>query len=52
VELGERMHATRVRVPVEGIEQDEDPSEAPLESLIEGAFDRGSEVSIDADPEE
>ncbi len=44
VELGDRMHATRVRVPVEGMEQDEDPSEAPIESLVEGAIDLASEV--------
>lgn len=49
IELGERMHAARVRVPVQGMEQDEDPSEAPLESLLEGAFDITSEVTIDVD---
>lgn len=36
IELGERMHATRVRVPLASIEQDEDPpsslTEAPAES--------------------
>lgn len=49
VELGERMHASRVRVPVEAMEQDEDPSESPIESLLEGAFDRTSEVSIEVE---
>ncbi len=49
VELGERMHASRVRVPVEAMEQDDDPSESPLEALMEGALERTSEVSIDVD---
>jgi hypothetical protein len=52
IELGERKHASRVRVPVKSIEQDEDPSEAPLESLIEGAFDITREVTIDVDPDD
>jgi hypothetical protein len=37
---------------VKSIEQDEDPSEAPLESLIEGAFDITREVTIDVDPDD
>jgi 3',5'-cyclic AMP phosphodiesterase CpdA len=49
VELDERMHATRVRVPVEAMEQDEDPSEAPLSALVNGAFDVTNEVTIDVD---
>ena len=49
VELDERMHATRVRVPVEGMEQDDDPSESPIESLVEGALEITNEVTIDAD---
>ena len=49
VELGERMHASRVRAPVEAMEQDDDPSESPLEALMEGALERTSEVSIDVD---
>jgi 3',5'-cyclic AMP phosphodiesterase CpdA len=49
VELDERMHATRVRVPVAAMEQDDDPSEAPLEALVEGAFDITSEVTIDVE---
>lgn len=52
VELDDRMHADRVRVPVQAIEQDEDPSEAPIESLLEGAFDVTSEVTIDVDPDD
>lgn len=49
VELDERMHASRVRVPVEGIEQDDDPSESPIEALVEGALEMTNEVTIDAD---
>jgi hypothetical protein len=52
IELGERMHATRVRIPVQGIQQDEDPSEAPLEALLEGAFEVTREVTIDVDDDE
>lgn len=51
IELAERMHASRVRVPVQSIEQDEDPSEAPLEALLEGALEVTSEVTIDVDDE-
>jgi 3',5'-cyclic-AMP phosphodiesterase len=49
VELDERMHAERVRIPVKAVEQDDDPSEAPLEALIEGALEITSEVTIDVD---
>ena len=49
VELDERMHASRVRVPVEGMEQDDDPSESPLEALVEGALEITSEVTIDVE---
>ena len=49
VELDERMHATRVRVPVEGMEQDDDPSESPIEALVEGALESTSEVTLDVD---
>jgi 3',5'-cyclic-AMP phosphodiesterase len=49
VELSERMHATRVRVPVQGMEQDEDPSESPVEALMEGAFDITRSVTIDVE---
>lgn len=49
VELGEHMHASRVRVPVQSIEQDEDPSEAPLESLIEGALESSTDLTIEID---
>jgi len=52
IDLGERMHATRVRVPVAAMDQDEDPSEAPLEALLQGAFDVTSEVTIDVDPDD
>jgi 3',5'-cyclic AMP phosphodiesterase CpdA len=47
VEVDDRMHASRVRIAVEGMEQDDDPSEAPLEALASGAFDITSEVTID-----
>ena len=47
IELGERMHASRVRVPVAAMEQDEDPSESPVESLVEGVFDRATESAPD-----
>ncbi|MCW5835884.1 MAG: metallophosphoesterase [Labilithrix sp.] len=49
VELDERMHATRVRVPVAGMEQDDDPSESPIEALVEGAFEGAGDVSIDVE---
>lgn len=49
VELDERMHASRVRIAVEGMEQDDDPSENPLEALMEGALEITSEVTIDVD---
>jgi 3',5'-cyclic AMP phosphodiesterase CpdA len=48
VELDDRMHATRVRIPVAGIEQDDDPSES-VEALVEGMFDITSEVTIDVE---
>jgi len=35
IELGDHMRAARVRVPVKGMEQDEDPSEGTAESLID-----------------
>jgi 3',5'-cyclic AMP phosphodiesterase CpdA len=38
VELGEHMHASRVRVPVESIDQDEDPSDA-AEALVDSVVD-------------
>ncbi|HVJ88677.1 MAG TPA: hypothetical protein VM580_02670, partial [Labilithrix sp.] len=43
VELDGRMHATRVRVAVEAIEQDDDPSESSMEALV----DRALESSVD-----
>jgi 3',5'-cyclic AMP phosphodiesterase CpdA len=49
VELDERMHASRVRIPVTGMEQDDDPSSSPIEALTEGAFDVTGEVTIDVD---
>ena len=39
---------TRVRIPVAGIEQDDDPSES-VEALVEGMFDVTSEVTIDVE---
>ncbi|MDF2692960.1 MAG: 3,5-cyclic-nucleotide phosphodiesterase [Labilithrix sp.] len=48
VELDERMHAARVRVAVAGMEQDDDPSESPIEALLEGAVTEvTSEVAIE-----
>jgi hypothetical protein len=51
IELGERMHASRVRVPVETIEQDEDPPSSSagtalgaVTDLIEGV-ERGAPES-------
>jgi Icc protein len=49
VELDERMHASRARVAVEAIDQDDDPSENPIEALMEGALDITSEVTIDVE---
>jgi 3',5'-cyclic AMP phosphodiesterase CpdA len=49
VELDGRMHASRVRVAVEGMEQDDDPSESPMEALLEGALEITSEVTIDVE---
>jgi len=48
VELDERMHAERVRVPLESVEQDEDPSESPLGSLAMSALESGSDVTLGA----
>ncbi len=39
IELGDRMHVTRVRIPVAGMEQDEDPSASSIEALLESAPD-------------
>lgn len=50
VELDNRMHAQRVRVPVEAIDQDDDPSE--LGALLDGALEITSEVTIDVDDDE
>lgn len=52
VELDERMHATRVRVPVAAMEQDEDPSESPIEALARGALEVTSEVTIDVEDDD
>ncbi|HVH42596.1 MAG TPA: metallophosphoesterase [Labilithrix sp.] len=49
VELDGRMHASRVRIAVEGMEQDDDPSENPIESLMGGALDITREVTIDVE---
>jgi 3',5'-cyclic-AMP phosphodiesterase len=37
IELGEHLHASRVRVPVASIEQDDDPSQLPSEGLLDSA---------------
>lgn len=47
IELDERMHATRVRVPVEAMDQDEDPSEAPAEALVDSVVDLMSAAGDD-----
>jgi Icc protein len=39
IELAEHMHASRVRVPVESIEQDEDPPASVTESLVDSVVD-------------
>jgi hypothetical protein len=50
VELDDRMHATRSRVTdVEGMEQDDDPSDGALDALLEGALEITREVTIDVD---
>lgn len=48
IELDRRMHASRVRVPVQSIEQDADPAEA----LLAGAFEVESEVTIDVEDDD
>ncbi len=49
IELDEHMHASRVRVPVESIEQDEDPPASVTESLVDSVVDL---MSAAADGEE
>lgn len=39
IELADHMHASRVRVPVEAIEQDEDPTENAALAVVESAVD-------------
>lgn len=39
IELNEHLHASRVRVPVEGMEQDEDPAENVAEALVDSVVD-------------
>jgi 3',5'-cyclic AMP phosphodiesterase CpdA len=39
IELDQHMRASRVRVPVEGIEQDEDPSEGVTGALVDSVLD-------------
>ena len=39
IELDEHMHASRVRVPVQSIEQDEDPPASVTESLVDSVVD-------------
>lgn len=39
IELDKNVHASRVRVPVEAIEQDEDPTESAAMSVVESAVD-------------
>jgi 3',5'-cyclic AMP phosphodiesterase CpdA len=48
IELGDHMYATRIRVPVEGIEQDDDPSAEPLEALFP-ASESARELTTDVD---
>lgn len=52
IELGEHMRAARVRVPVEGLEQDEDPPESVTGSLVESVtnlIDGDDDESFDED---
>ena len=49
VEIDGRLHAERVRVPVAAMEQDDDPSQLPLDALMEGALEITSEVTIDVE---
>jgi 3',5'-cyclic AMP phosphodiesterase CpdA len=39
IELNDHLHASRVRVPVQGIEQDEDPPESVAETLVDSVMD-------------
>lgn len=50
IEIDGRLHAERVRVPVAAMEQDDDPSQ--LESLMEGALEITSEVTIDVEDDD
>ena len=51
VELDEHMHASRVRVPVEGMEQDEDPPESVVDTVVDSVVDlmEGNEDGDDAE---
>jgi Icc protein len=51
IELDHRMHAERVHLPAPAIEQDDDPSEAPAEALVESVTDllAGTGVGTDTD---
>lgn len=47
VELGEWMHASRVRVAFEGMVQDEDPSEDVASALAHAAIDEVSDAALE-----
>jgi len=51
IELNEHMHASRVRVPVQSIEQDEDPPASVTESLVDSVVDLMASAS-DGDEED
>ncbi len=52
LELDDRMHAARVRIPVEAIEQDDDPSSTSLGSIASGALEVTSEVNIEVEDDD
>ena len=51
IDLDEHMHASRVRVPVAGMEQDEDPPESVVEAVVDSVVDLmdGSEDGDDVE---
>jgi hypothetical protein len=51
IALDEHLHASRVRVPVAGIEQDEDPAESVVEAVVDSVVDLmdGNEDGDDVD---
>ncbi|MCL2777552.1 MAG: metallophosphoesterase [Polyangiaceae bacterium] len=49
IELGEHMHAARVRVPNFGIAQDEDPPSSTVEGLVDSVVDLATVGDVDDD---